>query len=170
MQLFCYTFPACLKHIFQTPHPQFVTQVFLLLFKGIMSRIFLKNNVNNHIKIIPLNHHLWPSRSVWWCLYLQRRCPLPVFSYLAELRTFLGVDLWAVVWSPEPITALNSWLQARVEGPTLNVAFTNSNQQILLVMPLRSPTLMTSPWHHQGCFLRLDKNWFKPTHDITQLL
>ncbi len=31
-------------------------------------------------------------------------CPLPGFSYFAVYGTFLGVNLWAVVCSPEPIT------------------------------------------------------------------
>ncbi len=41
-----------------------------LKFKGGMSRIFLKNIVSTRTKIIPLNHHLWPTRSVRRCLYL----------------------------------------------------------------------------------------------------
>ncbi len=40
--------------------------------------------------------------SVWRCL--QRPRPLPIFSYFAVFRTFLGVSLWAVVCSPQPVT------------------------------------------------------------------
>ncbi len=46
---------------------------------------------------------------MWQCLYLQRLCPLSVFSYFAVLGTFLGVSLWAVVCSPQPITACWVW-------------------------------------------------------------
>ncbi len=42
---------------------------------------------------------------MWRCLYLQRPCPLPGFSYFAAFGTFLGIKLWAVVCSPQPITA-----------------------------------------------------------------
>ncbi len=31
-------------------------------------------NVQTHAKITPLNHHFWPTRSVWRYLYLQRPC------------------------------------------------------------------------------------------------
>ncbi len=55
----------------------------------------------SHTKIIPLNHHLWPTRSVLRCLYLQRPCLLPVFSYFAVLGTFLGINLRMVVCSPQ---------------------------------------------------------------------
>ncbi len=43
------------------------------------------------------------------CLYLQRLCPLPGFSYFSVFGTFLGVKLWAVVCSPQPITASRVW-------------------------------------------------------------
>lgn len=29
-----------------------------------------------------VSHHLWPTRSIWWCVYLQRRCPLPGFLFV----------------------------------------------------------------------------------------
>ncbi len=106
-------------------------------------------------KIIDLNHHLGRTRSVWWCLYLQRPCPPSVFSDFAVFGTFLGINLWAMVSSPQPITARRVWgaglyknvatscvacaLWAGEEGPTLAVAFTNSNQRILLIMPLKVP-------------------------------
>ncbi len=46
---------------------------------------------------------------MWQCLYLQRPGPLPVFTYFAVLRTFLGVNLWAVMCSPQPITVRRVW-------------------------------------------------------------
>ncbi len=96
---------------------------------------------------------------MWWYLYLQRPFPLPVFSYFAVLGTFLGINLWAVVCTPQPITVRRMWsagcgdqlpdrkhvgppeacaFWVGEEGPTLNGAFTNSNGQILLVMPLKN--------------------------------
>ncbi len=76
--------------------------------KGITSRSFRKKQLQTHTKIIPLSHHLWLT-SVWLCLYLQRPCPLPVFSYFAAFGKFLGVNLCAVGYSPQPITALRVW-------------------------------------------------------------
>ncbi len=46
---------------------------------------------------------------MWRCPYLQRPCPLPVFSYFAVLGMFLGVNLWAVVCSLQPITVRKVW-------------------------------------------------------------
>ncbi len=114
--------------------------------KCIMSRIFLKkNNVLTHTKIIPLNHHLGPTRSGWRCLYLQRLCPLPGFSYFVGFEMYLGINLWAALCSPHPKTVWGVGLYKNVatscqivkhvqppeageEGPTLNVVFTNSNR------------------------------------------
>lgn len=46
------------------------------------------------LKMILLNHHSWPSQSVWRCLFVQRCCSLTVFSY------FLSILLWTVLCSP----------------------------------------------------------------------
>ncbi len=106
-------------------------------FKGITSRISLKNKVQTWTKRTPLNHHLWPTGSVWWCLCLQRSCPLPGFSYFAAVfETFLGINLWAVRCSDQvtdckdvgPAEALSLG-----GGANLNVAFTNCNQQIFVM-------------------------------------
>ncbi len=75
-----------------------------------MSRIFLINNIETQIdytQIIPLNHHLWPSTSVWQCLHLQRPFPLPLWIFL--FCRALGVSLRVVVCNPQPITACREW-------------------------------------------------------------
>lgn len=46
----------------------------LITLKGILCRISIFVCVQTHTQIIPLNHHLWPTRSVRQCLYLQRLC------------------------------------------------------------------------------------------------
>ncbi len=46
---------------------------------------------------------------MWQCLYLQRPCPLPGFSYFAVFGTFLSINLWAVVCRPQPIIARRMW-------------------------------------------------------------
>lgn len=42
--------------------------------KGYTMLKFLKKIMYTQ-KIIPHNHHLGPTRSMWWCLSLQRPCP-----------------------------------------------------------------------------------------------
>ncbi len=123
-------------------------------------------------KIIPLSHHLWPTRSVWRSLYLQRPYPLPGFSYFTVFRTFLGINLLAVVCSPQPLTARRAWdaglcknvatnwqhmgppkahvLWAGEEGPILNAAFTNSNWRILLIIPLTHQIKLYCSKHFLG--------------------
>ncbi len=69
------------------------------------------------------------TRSVWRCLYLQRLCPLPGFSYFAVFGTFLGINLWAVVCRVQP------------NNSTQGVRYKNvvTNCQII------------STWDHQKC-------------------
>ncbi len=43
------------------------------------------------------------------CLYLQKPCPLSVVSYFAGFWPVLGINLWAVVCSTQPITARRVW-------------------------------------------------------------
>ncbi len=75
------------------------------------------------------------------CLYLQRPCPLPGCSYFSVFETVLGVSLWAVVCSPQPIIARRVWgaqlyknVATSYQVPTLYVAFTNSNKSYLLCL------------------------------------
>lgn len=69
-----------------------------------------------------LCHHLWPSRSVWWCLDLQWRRPPPVFPL------FFGR-----VWG----------CQQRTFGPTLNNAWLQIiSRYSLHILPLSCVTDM----------------------------
>lgn len=56
--------------------------------KGRMRRMVL-----NQMYRLRKKWSLMTHSGVWRCLYLQRLCPLPVFSCLAGM--FLGVNLWA---------------------------------------------------------------------------
>lgn len=49
------------------------------------------------------NHHVCPVRGVCW--RLSAETPPSVCPYFAVSRTFLGVSLWAVGVSPQPMTA-----------------------------------------------------------------
>lgn len=75
----------------------------------ICSNDFSQKRYIDNTKTNPVSHYLQSTKSVWWCLCLQSPCPLPVFSYFAVSGTFVGVTLWAVVWSPQPMTACRVW-------------------------------------------------------------
>ncbi len=70
-------------------------------FKSITSRIFLKIRIDSY-----KNN---PSQSSLMTLEVcggvsERLYPLLVFSYFAVFGMFLGINIWAVVYSPQPIT------------------------------------------------------------------
>lgn len=48
-------------------------------------QMYLKNNVKMHAKVIPLHHHLRPTRSMWQCLYLLRACARSVDLYFLDI-------------------------------------------------------------------------------------
>lgn len=72
-------------------------------FKNMLYRILLMKYVYSHSKVIHLSHHLWPTRSVWLCLYQQRPCPLSLLLYFLLILLCLRCD--AEVCKPRPITA-----------------------------------------------------------------
>lgn len=80
-----------------------------VIYNGTLCRIFQKNKQCTHsYKHNPLNHHVWPIRSVSQCVYLQRFYSLPMFSYFPIILLFSGC-FWASdfgVCSSQPITAV----------------------------------------------------------------
>ncbi len=85
---------------------------------------------------------------MWQCLHLQRPCSLPGLYFIAVLGMFLGIDLCAGLYKNTATNCqiVSMWGQIvhmglpEAHNPLsqgiLNVAFTNSNRQILLVMLL----------------------------------
>lgn len=125
----------------------------------------LKNNVwthkNNHS-----NHHLWPARTVWVCLNLQRSCSLPVFSYFLCLflcfqdvflmsviqekdSWFLGIwqqnDVWCVLCCSVPVpvreASRGEWWSVRMPMDAATATAMRGSNQPSLRAVTRDPAL-----------------------------
>lgn len=74
-----------------------------------------KQSTHSH-KRNPLNHHVWPTGSVWQCMYLHRLisvCVLLFSYYFAMFRMLPGVRLpgvWLVLLDSDQVTLLRKSL------------------------------------------------------------
>lgn len=64
----------------------------------------MDNMISGTLWDFPLDSHIWnPSQSSLMNGSVYRACPQPLFSYFLSIllhKMFLGVDLWALVSSP----------------------------------------------------------------------
>ncbi len=62
--------------------------------------------IQTHTKIIPLNHHLWPPRSVWRCLYLLSSAWIFLFCCLSKANMRLQRSESQIKWVSSTVTEI----------------------------------------------------------------
>ncbi len=67
-------------------------QFTLSFYASYISKTFFQNGLN-YASALPLDHHLWSTRCVWWCLHLQKLSVNVLwFQYFTVFGTFLSVN------------------------------------------------------------------------------